>query len=332
MNKVDYVFDKLAAVFFRHGRNGDLSWLPDPAYISIAYFLKFRRFPRLSRPITFNEKLNWLKLHDRKPEYTVMVDKYRVRDYVAGKIGDEYLIPLLGMWEKAEDIDFDSLPDRFVLKCNHDSGSVIVCKDKSALDVSSVREKLAKCLKNNGFGYGREWVYKNIAPCIIAEKYMSNRDEPGPDEKARDFGAAQKTVSAGPASRAEQADGNEDEIFDYKFFCFNGKVKCFKIDFDRFKDHGANYYDTTDHLLDLGEVLCLPDYHRKLDMPVHLDKMICLAETLSQGMDFLRVDLYEIQGKIYFGELTFYPASGFGPFIHPENDRLLGDWIKLTHQ
>ncbi len=249
-------------------------------------------------PETFNEKLQWLKLYNRRPEYTMMVDKYLVRDYIAKEIGEEYLIPLLGVWDNPDDIDFDALPNQFVLKCNHNSGTgMCICKDKSKLNVEQVLSELHKGYKEDYYVMNREWPYKNVPRKIIAEKYM---------------------VDKGTA-----------ELRDYKFFCFGGVCKCMKVDFDRFVEHRANYYNPQGNLLDLGETICPPDKQKNIVLPTNMDKMIVLAEKLSQGIPFLRVDFYDVNGQIYFGELTFYPASGFGAFTDDEWDVELGKWIEL---
>jgi hypothetical protein len=271
--------------------------LPDSFYISLKYFYHFKRFPNLKNPKSFTEKIQWLKLNDRKQEYTVMVDKYLVKDYVASIIGSEYIIPTLGVWDDAEDIEFDDLPNQFVLKWNHDSGSVVICKDKNKLDRESVIKRLASYKKHNGYNYGREWPYKNVKPMIIAEHYMK--------------------------------DSNINGLNDYKFFCFNGRVKCFKIDFDRFINHRANYYDINGNLLPFGELAFPPDFSRKIEMPHNLQLMVYLAEKLADGIPFIRVDFYEVDTKVYFGELTFYPSSGFGCFTDEKWDYKLGEWIVL---
>lgn len=270
----------------------------DRLYISIVYWLNLGKKLDLDSPVTFNEKLQWLKLYNRNPTYTVMVDKYRVREYIAEKLGEEYLIPLLGVWDDPDDIDFDALPNQFVLKCNHNSGlGMCICKDKSKLDIQKVKADLRKGLRQDYYLTGREWPYKNVPRKIIAEQFMSD---------------------------------TSGEIRDYKFFCFNGSVKCFKIDYDRFINHRANYYDgKTKRLLKFGEEICPPDFERVIDIPENIEEMICLAEKLSKTYSFLRVDFYNIQGRIYFGELTFFPASGFGKFIPDEWDAKLGSWIEL---
>lgn len=251
----------------------------------------------LEDPKTFNEKLQWLKLHDHNPNYITMVDKFAVKKYVASRIGEQYIIPTLGVWDRFEDIDFDKLPNQFVLKCTHDSGGLAICKDKSKFDFQVAKRKIKKSLRTNYFYGGFEWPYKNVPPRIIAEKYMV--DESG------------------------------YELKDYKFFCFEGEVKFFKIDFDRAIEHRANYYNIDGNLLPFGETACPPKPERTLSMPLNQKKMILFAEQFSKGIPFLRVDFYEIEGELYFGELTFLPASGFGRLVPEEWDYKLGEWIKL---
>lgn len=247
-------------------------------------------------PQTFNEKLQWLKLYDRKPEYTIMVDKYEAKKWVEKKIGKEYIIPLLGVWDKFQDIDFELLPRQFVLKCTHDSGSLVVIKDKLKFDKDAVSLQFSHNLKINYYFKGREWPYKNIKPRIIAEEYLT--EEMG-------------------------------DLKDYKFFCFNGKVEFFKIDFNRFIYHQANYYNVDGEILPFGEQVCPPDFNKELDMPYNLKEMIRLAEKLSKNITFVRVDFYEVDKKVFFGEMTFYPASGMGKFLSHEMDYELGKKIVL---
>lgn len=271
--------------------------IPDKIYLKYKYKKIFKKELNLNNPVTFNEKLQWLKLNDRKDIYTTMVDKYEAKKYVANIIGDEYIIPTIGIYNSFDEIDFSELPNQFVMKCTHDSGGLVICKDKNNLDINKARKKINKSLKNNYYYDGREWPYKNVKPRIIIEKYMEDR-------KTR-------------------------ELRDYKLFCFDGKVKFFKIDFDRQKYHRANYYDTNGILLRFGEEICPPDFEKTLDMPINLNKMISFSQKLSFEIPFIRVDFYEVNGKIYFGELTFYPASGFGKFTPEEWDKKLGDMIKL---
>lgn len=281
--------------------------MPDEVYLKHKYYYSFGKNLNIDNPITFNEKLQWLKLHDRKKIYTSMVDKYEVKKYVSDMIGDEYVIPTLRVWERFEDIDFDELPSQFVLKCTHDSGGVFVVKDKSKFDKKLIGKKIKRYLKRNYFYFGREWPYKNIKPRIIAEQYITNDSL---DENCNMI----------------------SELYDYKFFCFNGEVRCFKVDFDRFVNHKANYYDKEKNILEFGEAICPPDYTKQISFPKNIDKMIELAECLSKNIPFLRVDLYNVGGKIYFGELTFYPASGFGKFVPEKWDENIGKWLELPRE
>ncbi len=226
-----------------------------------------------------------------------MVDKYRAKDYIASVIGEEYIIPTLGVWKSFDEIDFDSLPDQFVLKCNHSSGDVVICKDKATFDVEDARRKLTKALQTDHYLISREWPYKNVDRLILAEQYIE--------------------------------DSVTHDARDYKFFCFNGEVKCFKVDFDRFYEHHANWYDRKAKLLPYGEQICPPCMDKQLELPACMEKMMELAEKLSQGIPFLRVDLYFVNGGLYVGELTFYPASGLLPFTDMEWDRIMGSWLKL---
>lgn len=208
------------------------------------------------------------------------------------------MIPTLGTYSCFEDINFDELPDQFVLKCTHDSGGLAICRNKKTFDIDKARIRIEKSLKRNFYYVGREWPYKNVKPRIIAEVYIED---------------------------------NQGELKDYKFFCFNGKVKFFKIDFDRQISHKANYYDCDGEMLSFGEKICPPDFKREIEIPKNLACMIELAEKLSYDVDFLRVDFYSLSDDdIKFGELTFYPASGFGRFIADEQDFEIGDMLKIS--
>lgn len=273
--------------------------IPDRIYLQIVYFKHFRRFINFNNPKTFNEKIQWLKLNYRNEEYTKLVDKYRVKQYITKLIGEEYVIPTLGVWNNVDDIDFKSLPEKFVLKCNNDSGGIVICKNKKDFDEAKAKSFLKERLKNNGYWYGREWPYKNVKPCIIAEKYME--------------------------------DSISKDIKDYKFFCFNGSMEFFDIDIDRFIEHRANYYDRNGNFLPFGKTYCPPDYTKKIEMPKNLGKMIELAETISHNTVLSRIDFYEIDGQVYFGEITFYPGSGFSPFTDEKWDYKLGDMIDLPN-
>lgn len=276
--------------------------IPDKLYLSLRYRCIMGSWINWKNPQTFTEKLQWLKLYNRKPEYTEMVDKYAVKEYVAKKIGEEYIIPTLGVWDKPEDIDWDSLPNQFVLKTTHGGGGggVVICKDKTTFDRTSAIAKLKESMASDIYSYLREWPYKNVPKRIIAEKFMA------PEKN---------TASA--------------ELLDYKFFCFNGKVRFFKVDFGRFVEHHANYYSPEGELLEFGEQGLEPDPSYPIELPNNHKDMIALAERLSKNEPFLRVDFYNVEGKIYFGELTFYPASGMIPWTTEEADMKIGKYLKL---
>lgn len=272
-----------------------LKCLPDKIAIILQYLYHFKKLPDLNHPKTFNEKLQWLKLNDRNPQYTKMVDKYEVRKYISDKIGEKYLIPLIGgPWDDTSEIDFSQLPNQFVLKCTHDSGSIVICRDKKNFDKKKLDE-LNRKLKKNFYYEGREWPYKNVRPRIIAEKYME--------------------------------DSCTHELRDYKFFCFNGSVKYFKVDFNREVAHRANYYNVKQELMEFGEVICPPDFEKKINIPLDLNEMISLAEIIAKGTKFVRIDFYYANGLVYFGEITFFPMSGYGKFIPEEWDYILGEQL-----
>ena len=256
----------------------------------------------LRNPRSFNEKLNWLKLNDRRPEYSMMVDKYLVKDYVAGIIGKEYIIPTLGVWDRPEDVDFDALPQRFVLKCNHNSGlGMVICRDKSSLDREAALEGLRKGLAQNYYRCQREWPYKNVRRRIIAEEYLE-----------------------------DDASGS---LPDYKFFCFDGEVMALFIATGREKGEEATRFDFFD-----AEFRHLPftNGHPNADVtpsrPECFEEMKSLAAKLSAGLPCVRVDLYQCNGKVYFGELTFSHWAGFKPFVPREWDYTFGSWIKLPEK
>ena len=271
--------------------------IPDKIFLTLKYYKNLGKFPNWNNPVTFNEKLQWLKLYDRRPIYTQMVDKFEAKKYVANIIGEEYIIPTLGVWEKGEDINFDSLPNQFVLKTTHDSGSIVICKDKNVLDKKSAILTMNNSLKRKFYAITREWPYKNVKPRIIAEQYMV--DESGV------------------------------ELKDYKFFCFNGKPKILKVDFNRFVKHQANYYDLDWNLLPFIEHGYPSDSNFIIKKPNNLHKMIDFAQKLSQDIPFVRVDFYNINEEIYFGEITFYPNSGVRNFIPKEWNFKIGNLIKL---
>ena len=286
-------------------RRVDLSQLSDEDCLKL-YFRTYLGYKLdLNNPQTFNEKIQWLKLYDRNPEYTKLVDKYLVRDFVKEKIGGDYLIPLIGVWDRPEDIDFSSLPNKFVLKCNHNSGKgMYICHDKSQLDINQVMAGLREGLNEDYYMRCREWPYKNVNRKIVCEEYISDKND-------------------------ESGKGESNHLTDYKFMCFGGKVKCEFICVDRFEKTGIriNFYDPEWNLLPFTRHY--PSTKKEVPPPVNLKKMIELAEILSEGIPFVRVDFYESDGRIYFGEMTFYPGSGFEEFTPFRWDRTLGDWIEL---
>ena len=271
-------------------------WMDNRSFIKWEYFSGMGKFPNLENPTTYNEKLQWLKLNDIHEEYSLLVDKYEAKKVVAEKIGEEYIIPTLATYNNFDEIDFNQLPNQFVLKTTHDSGGVVVCPDKSKLDKKAARKKLEKSLKNNYFYEHREYPYKKIKPRIIAEQYMV--DESG------------------------------TELKDYKFFCFDGECKMLFIATDRsIGDVKFDFYDTKFNHLPF--VQGHPWTNREIQKPNGFEKMIELAEKLGKGYPHVRVDLYDINGKIYFGELTFFHFSGNVPFEPQEWDYKIGEWLKL---
>ena len=255
--------------------------VPDKLYLQINYFKLFHCFINFRNPKTLNEKLQWLKIYDRKDIYTTMVDKYEMKKYVEEKIGKGYTVETLGVYNSFDEINFDKLPNKFVIKCTHDSGGLVVVTDKKKLDIEAAREKINKSLKRNYYLFSREWPYKNVKPRIIIEKYMV--DESGV------------------------------ELKDYKIFCFNGKAEYVEVDFNRFVEHKLNPYDFDWKPLNFCDK-SKNDYSAKISKPKRLEDMRNIAETLSKDMAFLRVDFYSIKDKIYVGELTLYPGSGFIEF------------------
>lgn len=280
---------------------GYLRFLSDEQWIKLMYRVKLGRKLNLEDPITYNEKLQWMKLNYYNPLYTQLVDKYEVRKYIADKIGDEYLIPLIGVYNKFDDIDFDKLPNQFVIKCTHDSGGLIICKDKDKLNITEAKKKIEKCLKRNYYRQTREWVYRDIKPRIIIEKYMV--DESG------------------------------YELKDYKFFCFDGKAKYMFLATDRGsadEETKFDFYDMKFNHLDFRNGH--PNSKKKLQKPNKFDQMIELANKLSEGLPHARIDLYNINGKLYFGEITFFHWSGLIPFEPYEWDIKFGESFNLPQK
>ncbi len=275
-------------------------FLSDEQYLKCVYHLRTNKKLDLRNPQTFNEKLQWLKLYNRKPEYKIMVDKYMVREYIKNKIGEQYLIPLIGVWDRPEDVDFESLPDQFVLKTTHSGGSsgVIICKNKLMIDKLDIISKLNESLKQDIYNNLREWPYKGINKRVIAEKYME--------------------------------DESNKELSDYKFFCFNGEPKYCQVIANRKVKETIDFFNMEwDHQDFVGLNPKCTNAEIPALKPTKLEEMIEIAKALSVGIPFLRVDLYYINGKVYFGETTFFPYGGVGCFTPEEWDENLGRMILL---
>ena len=274
---------------------------PDKLYLKLMFRCKMGYWMNFDNPKTFSEKLQWLKLYNRNPLYTTLVDKYAVKKWVADKIGEDHVIPMLGVWDNANEIDFESLPDQFVLKTtNGGGGDVVICKDKSKFDRKKAVAHLNKSLKNNIYNNYREWPYKNVRPRIIAEKYME--DESG-------------------------------ELRDYKVFCFNGTPKIFLLYKDRYDDKKMtiDFFDEQRNWLNLTH----PEFDRsteKPDLPDCFERIFSLAKILSQSIPFVRCDFYIVNGSIYFGEMTFYPTSGFALYKPFSWEEKMGSWLKLPNK
>lgn len=270
--------------------------LEDIDFIQIQFAQKCGYCLDLKNPKTYNEKIQWLKLYDHNPLFPKLIDKYEVKKYIAAKIGKEYIIPTYGVWNKWEDIDFESLPNQFVLKCTHDSGSVVICDDKNNFDFVNARERINKSLNYNHYKAFREWAYKDISHRIIAEQYIKN------------------SITS--------------DLMDYKFFCFDGHVQIVEVDFDRFINHKRNLYTKSWEFI--NETINYPnDKNKVLIKPKELNKMIEIAEKLSTSIRHVRVDLYLANDNIYFGELTFYHGAGYEKFSSKELALKMGSWIDV---
>lgn len=268
----------------------------DERYLRLHYFIRFGKRLDLHNPQSYNAKLQWLKLNHRVPGQWKLVDKYEVKDIVAGLVGEDYVIPTLGVYESFEQIDFDALPSAFVLKCTHDSGGVVVVRDREEMDLSAVRAKLLRSMARNYYYNGREPEYLEIRPRIIAEPFLHDEER--------------------------------GQLLDFKFFCFDGEVRAMFVASDRSSGHVKfDYFDTEFRRLDLQQHY--PNSKVLPEKPKRFHEMLELSRELSKGHPHVRVDLYEVNGKVYFGELTFYHFSGLHPF-HPASwDMEWGNWLKL---
>ncbi len=276
-------------------------YLSDKLYLKLLFRHRVGHKLNLDNPKTYNEKLQWLKLNNIHSEYTQMVDKIEAKKYVATIIGEKYIIPTIGIYNNVDEIDFNKLPEQFVLKCTHDSGGIVVCKDKSKLDIKQAKDKLKKGWGQNYFKYNREYPYRDLTPRIIAEVYME--------------------------------DGKTAELRDYKFFCFNGEVKALFIASDRMTSGEETKFDFFDAEYNhLPFTNGHPNAKTKPEKPVQFELMKKLAAKLSQNIPQVRIDFYEVNGNVYFGEITFFHWSGMTPFDPIEWDYKFGEWIKLPQQ
>lgn len=279
-------------------KNHLLDWMSDENYLRFVFYSKMGKKLNLENPTTYNEKLQWLKIHDRRPEYITYADKYAVREFYKQTIGEEYLIPLIGVYDKVEDIPWEELPSQFVLKCNHGSGCNIICKDKSKLDIENAKQRLQRWMRKNYFWSGREWQYKTIQPRIICEVYLV--DESG------------------------------YELKDYKFHCCNGEPKFINVVLNRSSGINANFYDSEWNPLPFEQHY--PRSSTELAKPKTFDKMVEIARILSQNIPnipYIRVDFYDVKGHLYIGELTLRPGNGWLKFNPESDDELIGRWIEL---
>lgn len=267
--------------------------ISDKKYIRWVYFLRNGKKLNLDNPVTYFDKINWIKLNDRRPEYTTMVDKYEVKQYVSDIIGEEYVIPTIGVYENSNEIEFDKLPDQFVLKCTHDGGSTIICKEKKTFDIQMAKERLNRYLKRNYYYLSREWPYKDVTPRIICEPYLA---------------------------------GIVDQ--NYKFFCFNGEVKFLYV--APFRELTSDYFDCDYNHLDGIHNVFHNSAPKPPQRPDTFDEMKRLAEKISKGYPEMRVDFYDDHGKVYFGEITFFQEGGFAPWIPDKWNYIFGEYIDLS--
>lgn len=302
MNRIKHFFVRANNyVFYKLCLLGVFNRMSDEAYLKMLWRRKFHKPLSFDNPQTFNEKLQWLKLYDRKPIYTTMVDKYEAKKYVADIIGEEYIIPTLGVWDSFDDIDFDLLPEQFVLKCTHDSGGLVICRDKSKLDMNAARRKMESSLRRNYFWTSREWPYKDVKPRIIAEEYLED----------------------GVSGHG---------LTDYKFFCFGSEAKMLYVS-SGLEDHATasiSFYDLQGNKMPFRR----KDYRPMEDgliLPDNFDEMLKITNQLAKNIDtpFIRLDFYSIKSHIRFSEITFSPCGGMIPFDPKEWDEKLGEWIQI---
>ena len=314
MSNLSRLFNNPWLAFRFLANRGLADWLPDEPYLKMMYRASTSKRLRLDAPQTFGEKLQWLKMHDRNPLYTLMVDKVKAKEYVAEKIGAQYVIPTLGVWESADDVDFDALPDRFVIKCNHNSGKgMYICRDKAKMDAGKVREGLRRGLKENYYKHRREWPYRDVPRRILAEQYMES--------------AGEAVMDAAAEAKAALVGG----LRDYKLFCFNGRPKLCQIISNRAVEEHIDFYDTSWRRMEglVGLTEGVRNSTCGHPRPRSFDDMLRCAGILAEGLPFARIDFYDIDGRAYWGEIMFFPAGGFGRFSPAEWNGKIGSWLRL---
>lgn len=278
------------------GSRGLLKFLPDKLYLKLAYRSELKSKLHLKTPKKYTEKLQWIKLYDRKEEYHSYVDKWLARNVVSERIPDDILIPIIGVFDSVESIPWDSLPDRFVIKCTHGSGSNIICRDKSSFDVASAKKQLKTWMKKEWFWLGREWPYVGLTPRIICEEYISEFDK-SPD--------------------------------DYKIWCFNGKPLIINIHRDRFGDHRQDFYSLQGKQFAFNNIGYVNSDVKQIAITPSIQKCLEYARILSKNTFFSRIDFYIAQNRVYFGEITFFDGAGFCDFVPDEVNYLLGNCLHL---
>ncbi|WP_246277523.1 ATP-grasp fold amidoligase family protein [Winogradskyella ursingii] len=290
------MLDKIRRFFIRQLRK--MRWLPPKMYVKFHYEYFSGKKLNLANPKEFNAKIEWYKVFFRPNLLTQLVDKYEVRSYVKNKVGEEYLNELYGVYENPEHIDFDSLPNKFVIKANHTNGHNLIVNDKSNLNKQNVKKLFKKWLgKNQYYRRGQEWAYKDVKPKIIIEKFLKEDDK--------------------------------STLVDYKFYCFDGKPKFIDVHIDREDDHKQGCFDLDFNLLPFGKSSTYKSISADIEKPSNLKEMVLLAEALSQDLPFVRVDVYSVNGKTIFGEMTFYPSDARREFYPDEYNRIIGDYFKL---
>ena len=297
-NYISEALKRPEIVYFNLMKSGLLNCVPDRPYLELTYRVMMGKKLDLDNPSTFTEKLQWIKLYDQNPIYTDMVDKYRAKEIIKQRVGESHVIPTLAVANHYDEIDFSALPERFVIKCNHDSGGLIMCHNKNELDHKKNKKIIEKCLSRRFFKVQREWPYKNVKPKVICEEMLELK--------------------------------SGEPLSDYKIFCFNGKPTFVYVTFGRGRDEhlSMNYYDLQWNLLPVKHFI-YDNFYGDFIPPVNFDEMLLIAEKMSEGIPFLRVDLYNVDGHIYVGELTFFPDAGYGKFNPLSFDKELGDLLVL---